>query len=192
MKKIVLIILLIPFLYGCPYPCNGTQEDLGPLSDAALGLCPYQHEGKYKFVHNNGQVIEYNTSRIISKDEFYGFSDCGSSLKFEKCEVKLSPDYPIFKIDIVTHNIEPQMYEFIISIGFDYFKFLYSDLNGFLENNISDSLIINAKTYYNVLKLANLDEFSSRNQLCDSVFYNVEKGILRIKLKNGENYTRYE
>ncbi len=193
MKKIIFTLLLIPFLYGCPYPCDGKSEDNGPLSEEALALCDYKNGEKYKFIHSKGQIVEYDVLRTVSKDEFYGMSDCGSVLKFEKSDIKLSPNYPIFSISIIIHNASrPPMNEFTISIGRDYFKFLYSNLNGFVNQEITDSLLVANKMYYNIFKLPNLDDYDKTKHLVDSIYYNVEKGIIKIKLSNGESYTRFE
>ena len=112
--------------------------------------------------------------------------------KLEKSETKLTPDYPIFSVLISIHNAYFPINEFIISIGRDYFKFLYSDLNGLVGQAITDSLLIDNKRYYNVFKLPNLDDYDKSKNLVDSLYYNVEKGIIKIKLSNGESYTRFE
>ncbi len=192
MKKIIFTLLLIPFLYGCPYPCDGKSEEVGPLSAEVLTLCPYQNGDKIKLVHNNGKVIQFEVNRSLSKDVFYGISECGSVLNFEKCEIRLTPDYPIFNVSIDIINASRPINEFIISIGRDYFKFMYSDLNGFVDQEIIDSLLIDNNTYYNVFKLPNLNNYGITKNLVDSLYYNVEKGIIKITLSNGESYTYSE
>ncbi|HRZ96227.1 MAG TPA: hypothetical protein P5084_01625 [Paludibacter sp.] len=190
MRKYLLLFLLIPFLYGCPPPCEQEEQiDNGHLSNAALSLVPYQQAEIYKFKHTNGYVIEFSTERSSSTLYMDMNFNCGPTSKYEENTTTLKSDYPIFDINLYVSNSEKDYNSVSIFIGRSAFAFKYSNSNGFMSDQFQDSVMINTKKYYNVERLANFNTFYDELAFADSIYYNQEIGIIKIKLSNGEDYT---
>lgn len=190
MKKILFLILIIPILYGCPPPCPQTSViEVGPLSESALALCPYKNGETYKFKHSNGHIIDFTATRetIIQYNNYdYG---CGPMLRFEENICALKPNYPIFDIEIRISNPDTAFNVLSIYAGNSYFMFTHSNQFGFVADTFEDSLVLDNKTFYNVQKMKNYGYGYNEIQLADSIYYNQESGIIKIKLSNGESYT---
>jgi len=110
-------------------------------------------------------------------------------LRFEENICALKPNYPIFNIEIRISNHDSAFNVLSIYAGNSYFMFSHSNQFGFVADTFEDSLVLDNKTFYNVQKMKNYGYGYNEIQLADSIYYNQESGIIKIKLSNGESYT---
>ena len=191
MKKQFFILFLIPFLYGCPV-CNKPARivDVGPIPDSLYKLVPYQDSVVYKFVHSNGYVVSFQTSRKTKVEST--FDECGCSVvrEYYSNTTTMVSDYPAIRIQLsIVH-----------------YDSIFSDLNILLQNNYfqngnfiqkaystskSDSLLVNNKYYKNVFVFKKQDLYNNQIMFADSLYYNQNNGIIKIFMTNGESYSIY-
>lgn len=182
-----LLMLTIVFT-ACPNKYEEQHVFVKDMSDDVRATIPYQHGDVVHFLHeNNRTIIDFTASRQLSnKTESVGFYP-GIKIIHYQCDiVKLRPNYPIFDIELILNNFEQffdEEYEItpVIGIGNKGFR---------INNNciIEDTLVINDKEYYNVMKAyANHDDSPATS--FDTILYNYEYGILQIKMTTGETYT---
>jgi len=187
MKKI-LFLAIMPFITAC-FPCHTTLIDNGKLSDSALKLVPYQNEQIYSLQHSAGQVIHFKTQRTTTKGESRCTECCKNAYQYEVNICLLTPDYPIFSITFNIANYDSTYIDCGIDIGSSNFTI---PTNKYQTENteIIDSMIIDSFQYFNVYKLkANQYDIPEENSIFpDSLYYNLEFGILKIIMNDNESY----
>lgn len=198
MKNIFYILSVLIFITtSC---CDDNIEIARiPLSQIEQDMIPYELNDAIPFVHSNGfkfsiTVSEYNLD--WEKDIDCEHRCCGqqySSYQFR--EIKLTSDYPSFKIDINNGNSNyytPNRLYFRIN---GYSSMIEFDSLGNFEtdnfSNLYDTITINQKLYNNVLDVefvANAQTDSLINRPA-SFLYNKESGLIQIITSNNETYT---
>jgi len=192
MKKYLFILVIIPFLYGCPPHLIEPPMPLAynrPMADSIYTLVPYKDSTVNKFIHNNGYVVAFKTSR----------TDLGrlldDSLKYQHTyydRTELLSDYPNIKIRLDFDWYGTNSSSFNIYVNGDAFY-----TNNFIKSVFSsiknDSTLVSGKYYKNVFVFKNYHDYSYSNYIkfADSLYYNTTHGILKIFLTNGESYSIY-
>lgn len=192
MKKQFFILFLIPFLYGCPV-CNKPTKivDVGPIPDSLYKLVPYEDSVVYKFAHSNGYVVSFQTRRKTDQASPF-FDECGCSevRKFYNNTTIMFSDYPAITIRLNIAHFDSISSGFEISVQNNYFE-----NNDFIQKAFKisepDSVFVNGKYYKNVFVFKNYDIYNNQTQFADSLYYNTNKGIIKIFMTNGESYSIY-
>lgn len=192
MKKQFFILFLIPFLYGCPV-CNKPTKivEVGPIPDSLYKLVPYQDSVVYKLVHSNGYVVSFQTIRKTNQESPF-FDECGCSevRKFYSNTTILFSDYPAMTIRLNIAHFDSISSGFEISVQNNYFENTNFIQKAFKESK-PDSVLVNDKYYKNVFVFKNYDIYNNHTQFADSLYYNADKGIIKIFMTNGESYSIY-
>jgi hypothetical protein len=191
MKKHFFILFLIPLLYGCPV-CNKPTKivDAGPIPDSLFKLVPYQNSEVYRFVHSNGYVVSFHTTR--KTEEEFNFNECGCSevRKYYSNKTTMLSDYPAITIQLDILHYDSLTSSFGISVRNNYFYNKDFIQKGFSATKI-DSTLVNGKFFKDLFVFKNYDSYNTQNQFADSLYYNTEKGIIKIFMTNGESYSIY-
>jgi hypothetical protein len=194
MKILTFILIIASFLTQCPQPCEDEQIiDNGVLTEEALLKVPYQNGEIVKLKHSAGHIINFKVTRE-SEDRFMNNEhECGGMI--EKCNLTiLNPDYPIFTVTFNMSNYDGVSTLYYLNIG--YYSFILPEVIESSEYlNVADSLIINNKTYYNVLKSKSSygSTYYDTNLIyADSLYYNYDSGIIKIIMSNHEFYEIFE
>lgn len=192
MKKITYLILSLLLLYGC-FPSEPTVVDRGALPDSALKYVPYKNGETYRFVHSNGQEINFKATREKHKEQTSCDCFCEYIYEYEVDNTILVPDYPIFSFNFRIDNLDEASNNCYGTIGKSGLYIPTTENDFYYNCEKADSIKINSKYYYQVFKFKqNLNNYADNEVYIDSVYYNYEKGILKILLSNNENYTLYE
>lgn len=182
-----LLMLTIVFT-ACPSNYEVEHIYLDDLTEDVRAKIPYQQGDVVKLLHeNNRTTINFTASReLINETENEGFYNHTKVIHYQYDIVKLTPDYPLFDINLSLCNYSQygdEEYEIMphISMGNETFR---------LDSHciMVDTLTLNDKEYYSVMKAYITPDDSSTTSF-DTLFYNYEYGILQIKMKNGETYT---
>lgn len=190
LKRFIYLLPLLA-LYGCPPPCERSSSiNNGSLADSALILNPYNNDSVYKFKHSKGHVIEFQCKReTYPHDEFWGY-ECGKHISYEINRTQLTPNYPLPFIDIQISNPDSAFNKVNIGFGRSYFEFGQSKTLGLIAERTVKTIVIDDVEYSNVLILKDLSyNWQTNDKLADSLYYNIEKGIIKIFLTNGETFT---
>lgn len=189
---LTLLVALVVLLQGCPlFVCDPERIEYPPLSDSLRCMIPYQNAESYQFQHSAGHIITFECER--KTDTIRDCYSCSKCFISEEDVTTLKPNYPINEVRMVlrTGPMENE-YEIHFVFGRNYFD-IYPIENGFTPH---DSLNIGGNIYYNVYAMANYNHagyYGLQHQLfADSLYYNHDKGIIRITMSNDEYYQRYE
>jgi len=193
MSRNHLLIIILILLFGCN-PCDDSITiDNGKIPEKVLKYVPYQNGQIYKFKHSAGLIIEFTTIRQ-SRDEYSWCEECCKyNYKYEVNSTTLTPDYPIFDFGFEISNLDTTYYSFIARVG-KYQFYIPTSANSSEYYEFADSILINDKLYFDVFKLkSNYGSYYDKDSLfADSLYYNYELGIIKIKMSNGEKYEIYE
>ena len=190
-KKQFFVLFLIPFLYGCPV-CNKPTKivDIGPIPDSLYKLVPYQDSSVYKFVHSNGYIVSFQTSRKTEMESTFDECGCSELLKYYRNTTTMISDYPAISIQLDIIHSDSISSSIGIRIQNNYFE------NGnFIQKVFStikiDSTLVNGKYFKNIFVFKNYDSYNNQTLFADSLYYNTDKGIIKIFMTNGESYSIY-
>ncbi|MFC0876342.1 hypothetical protein ACE01N_07090 [Saccharicrinis sp. FJH2] len=218
--KLIYLFYLIIFLYSCKPSCNPTHLDMEAIPDEILNKVPYEDGKIYRFQHSGGKIINFTASRSTSVLTHYDYTNCQYTFDYQENKTHLSPDYPVFDIDIVLHWIplfpveeDPflvpvwgqQQYDSYCHIGnsaFEYvldtsqlkqnFNFPSYDTNA--EKKYLDSVFVDSVLYDYILIFRN-DIFVNTGEFqlknIDSIYFNYDVGLIKIFMSNGEYYKIY-
>lgn len=191
MKKHFYILFLIPFLYGCPV-CNKPIKtvDIGPIPDSLYKLVPYKDSTVNKFIHSNGYIISFQTSRKTEVESSFDECGCSEIRRYYRNSTIMISDYPAITIHLDIVHFDSIFSSFGISIRNNYFE------NGnFIQKVFSktkpDSTLVNGKYFKDIFVFKNSDNFNNQTLFADSLYYNTDKGIIKIFMTNGESYSIY-
>lgn len=187
----IFLSIIVLMILGCPPRyCDPITTVHPPIPDSILCLIPYQNKESYKLQHSAGQVIAFSCERKTEKHDLC--FDCIECLVYEEDVALLKPDYLISNVHINLRSNQENLFQIHISFGESYFD-IYLGEFGVIPQ---DSLIIEGVLYRNVFTLSNnnlASYYGTRQQLfADSLYYNHEKGIIRITMSNDEYYQAYE
>ncbi len=193
-KSKIAFVLSFVILFTACHPCDPPATiDNGTMPDQVLNLVPYQNAQTYKFRHSAGLIIEFASARQ-SREEWLRCEECCSvEVKFEVNTTTLIPDYPIFTFSFDLSNMDTVNYSLVASVGYYQF-FIPTNINQSRNYEFYDSVMINKKFYRDVFKLkSNYGYYYDRDTIfADSMYYSYERGIIQIKMSNGEKYSIYE
>jgi hypothetical protein len=191
MLKPIYLLTLISLLSAC-IPCHTTNIELPPIPDSIINLIPYKNEQTIKFKHSAGSEIEFKTQRT-QKWDYSGCSECCKySYHYQTDQTWLTTDYPLFNMNLMIYSFDSLNYNLDIyvgqsSVGLPANKEM---IKQYFSENLFDSLTINDKMYYDVLKLYTSHwTTGSADIVPDSIYYNYSFGILKIIMSNEETYT---
>lgn len=188
--KYLLFGLMVMVLTACPPNCSPVHLDYGTLPAEALELVPYQDGMNYGFMHSSGQEIHFQTHRETILEE-RSMDPCGS-ISFEKNTTKLFPDYPVFDMELVINKVDTIHYAAGIRISAS--SFLLPTWEEDWDENYTffDSLTLNGVWFHEVYGIRRHEYFNSSKEPSgiypDSLWYNTDLGILRVKMSNEEYY----
>ena len=190
-KYVFILLLLITATACCPYD-PPVLIDYGKIPDSILVMVPYQNGQIYKFRHSGGLAIEFTAMRQ-SNEKWQGCENewcCQIKYKYEENTTTLIPDYPVFSFGLDLENMHPEAFGFIVRVGYYWFQV---PTNGYQSNNcgFADSLLIGDKFYYDVFKIKSIygTAYDRDTIFADSMYYSYKKGILQVKMSNGEKYS---
>lgn len=191
MKRWIYLIFIF-LLFGC-WPCDTVVVENGKLPDAALKYVPYIDGETYKFKHSNGLVINYKTNRE-TYDERTGCSECCEyAYHFEINSTILTPDYPIFNFQFQIDNQDTSNIQCNAAIGKNGFYIPTGNELDIAYFEKVDSIKIDTVYYYQVFKLKSNGNYYIQDSISvDSLYYNYEKGIIKIIMSNNESFTLCE
>jgi len=192
MRNTILIILVTFFFFGC-CPGDSVTIDNGHLPEKAFGFIPYQDGRIYKFKHSGGLIINYTTRRETREEWNHCEECCKYVYKYEVDATTLTPDYPVFDFGFEISNMDTTYFIFTARVGYYQF-YIPTNHNQSEYYELFDSVLISNKFYHDVFKLkSNYGSYYDKDSIfADSLYYSYERGILQIKMTNGEKYTIYE
>ena len=191
--KIFLSILFSIFItfISC-INCKSVIKDVGEIPENINSLIPYADSQTFSLKHSEGQIINFTVERHTREEFFDCHKCCAVITKFRVCALRFFPDYPIFNMRAEISNLDSVRFDIYFSIGNAFFNL---DINeeGQLNHEIIDSILIDSIWHYNIIGLKS-ETYSYNNEElhADSLFYNTEKGILKIIMSNAETYTLSE
>ncbi len=188
MKLIKLVLLLgtLIALSGCPPICTQMEEmDCGPIHDSILTMLPYSSSQTIRFRHSGGHEIEF---AIEKKNETHFVADECFSVTYSSIAFKLSPNYPLFNIEMATNNFMKQTTALSIYLN-NASTFIPFDSKRWETFQIVESVNINSNIYHNVFKLKMENYQPNQPIRPDSLYFNFEAGILLIKMTNNETFS---
>ncbi len=189
MKKQFFILFLIPFLYGCPI-CNKPTKIVvvGPIPDSLYKLVPYQDSSVYKFVHSNGYIVSFQTSRKTEEESTFDECGCSEVRKYYRNTTTMLSNYPAITIRLSIVHYDSLASVLDISVQNNYFQ-NENFIKKAYSTTRSDSLLVDNKYYKNVFVFKNQDIYNNQIMFADSLYYNRDNGIIKIFMTNGENYS---
>jgi hypothetical protein len=193
MKRIFLIFIGVVSFFGC-IPCDSPITiDNGVIPLEKLSFVPYQTDKVYRFQHSAGLVIDFNSIRQSHEEWSICEECCSNEYKFEVNSTTLTPDYPIFDFGFDISNSDTTYFLCTARIG-KYQFYIPTDPNRTDYFQFVDSIFIVGQYYHNVFKLKSDygSYYDTDSIYADSLYYSYEKGIIQIKMSNGEKYTIYE
>lgn len=184
------IVILLIVLYGCR-PCDQPViiENF-PIHDTILGKVPYANAQIIKLMHSNSHVINFTANHDSTTHISYcdRHKCCDYLFRYTNHKINLVPDYPIFQISFSMSNLDYQSQYISVFIANTAFYFSY-DLNSNLGYQIIDSIYLNNRFYYDVMKIPNSGVYDNNLTFPDTLYYNYDYGILKIKISNNEFFT---
>jgi len=189
MKKYTFtLILIIFFINSCEPPCFDDNNQSIYLTIDDLNQVPYKIYDQFEMKHSNGKIVKFTVTEQITKVENFN-EDC-TMIQIEQNITTIKPDYPIFDIIINIQKNDNINLSFQTGLSSFYLTPTYNDSTNYEDyRKFYDSLEINQKYYYNVLKIKE-NEYGN-----DSVsikpkylYFNQSKGILKIEMSNNEFY----
>ena len=102
----------------------------------------------------------------------------------------MNSDYPAITIQLDIVHFDSISSSFGISIRNNYFE------NGdFIQKVFSktkpDSTLVNGKYFKDIFVFKNYNSYNTQTLFADSLYYNTDKGIIKIFMTNGESYSIY-
>lgn len=185
-KYFFLIFGCVFIFYACPL-CIESYSDNGPLNDEAKLLVPYKDQGIYSFKYNDTLIINFDAYRGLEQG-IDQCAECCYGVKYEIDKTVLTSDYPLFKISFEVDNLDTSDIHFYAKVGPDYFYIPTPEWPPqYVEK--SDSMMVNSFWYINVYKLKSSASPNSNYVYADTMFYNYDYGILKIKMSDGKDFT---
>ncbi|HKK62693.1 MAG TPA: hypothetical protein VJ951_09040 [Bacteroidales bacterium] len=187
------ILLISVILFGCR-PCEPETYNMGEISDEALLSVPYTINDKPVLKHSNGQEISFSIDRITKdKTEYLCGHRCCDMLLYQENVTTMLPDKKLIKPVFHISNFDSTYVSISVQINRSSFNIPAKRAQ---MNDIAfvDSMTIEGNMYYNVFKLGYIEHYiDSENPIfIDSLYYNYNKGILKISLSNNEFYALAE
>ncbi|MFV0467972.1 MAG: hypothetical protein ACK5MK_03470 [Dysgonomonas sp.] len=191
MKKQFIILILIPFLFGCPV-CNKPTKivDIGPIPDSLYKLVPYQDSVVYKFVHSNGYVVSFQTSRKTEEESTFDECSCSELRRYYRNSTIMISDYPAITIQLDIVHFDSISSSFGISIRNNYFE-NWDFIQKVFSKTKPDSTLVNGKYFKDIFVFKNYNSYNNQTLFADSLYYSTDKGIIKIFMTNGESYSIY-
>jgi len=194
MRIVTLFFVFLSFFTQCYNTCEEGEDiatDNGILTDADLAKVPYQSNDTVKLKHSAGYTINYNVTRK-SYDDYISFDESCAGMIVKSNSVNLEPDYPVFPIYINISNSDGINTNYQIVVGRYYF-YIPQNIDNTVNSEyykFADSVTINNKVYYNVVKTKSFNGTYDSSDLiyCDSLYYNFDAGIIKITMSNNEYY----
>lgn len=196
------LISFLIILSAFPTCCNDNSVEIEKvaLSNEQVKLIPYSLNQKINFRHSNGFIFDF----LVSEDYYDWISDsycdecCGGEYtSYQKRVVSLKSEYPEFNISLSLDNqyyfdvnerfIDLRVNRYQSNIRYDSnFEFICDNITCFNE------VIINDKTYFNVIETELENYYSSNNSITlypKTILYNKDFGIIQIKMSNNETFS---
>jgi len=189
MKKILLLLVPSLFLlWGCP-PCQRETIDKGKLTEYALSYVPYANGDTLTLQHTGGKLIQFAINRETQQVS-NTCEECCDEIISEENLTTFTPDYPIFSMSVSLTEYDSNYVSCAVSIG-KYSFYISSDTS---ISNPNEKLVVKEKTYRQVYQLKSDygTYYDTDSIYADSLYYNLEKGIIQIIMSNNEKYTLYE
>lgn len=213
MKKLLFLmmaLLSVILFTGCPVK-EPEHIDLGSIPEKYLATVPYADGDVFYLQHESDRVvIPFHVTRTRSFNEGSDFYDYGMEkmkpapsvyFHYEVDYTVCRPDYPLFDIEITLSNgymADSVYYQQSV------FRHKYAHLacHGFYASipfigepadlfTVHDSLEVNGHTYYDVFEFANQGQ-DRQGVSIQTAYFNYEKGVIALKMSNGEKYMLYE
>lgn len=187
---LLLLMCGLLMLYGCPPRCDPHPISLTPIPDSALALVPYQNGDTVVFMHSGGLLVSFVCLRETSSDSELVY-DCYDQPESRIDNTTLSPLYPLNSIVLQLAKYDEQNFSFDLYTGrssafLNVFDSAFFGIDSFyINDNCYNSVAgfkLHSSEYYNYKDLFGVD----------SVYYTVEKGILRMTMTNNEYFDLYE
>lgn len=141
---------------------------------------PYKDHDKFTLVHNSGTEIQFEVYRNSTVETDH-CDHCCDYYTYENEQLFFTSDYPFYDIQSSITAITENEFEYRISIGEEYFA-----LNE--QAPLADSVKINNRYFYDVLKLKSYNYTDDSKREIDSLYFNYPSGILKIIEQNGDVY----
>ncbi len=191
-RNVIYLVILQFLLVACPNCPEPEHIDVGEIPEEILNLVPYQDGESYNFIHSEGQVILFSTQRNTEEEYFSCENYCCETIyEYDLNTTRLTPNYTLFPIKIIisTNNFQetPTAYYLNLKIGTGYVQIPQSTENNYNGTFVA-SININNIDYTNVYKLKASTYETATGIKIDSVYYNYQKGILKILMDNEEYY----
>jgi hypothetical protein len=190
MKTVLLIFYsVIMMMGGCDRCKNYAALDNGILDTGILELVPYSDGQSVKFVHSEGQVINFDVSRDTRDDVIYMDMSC-YSIKYQVNTTIMEPDYPAFSFQFDVSNID-STYTIIDGYVGMYWWSIPSDTTIQAVRDALNEEMINGRVYDKVFKVKTYQWTGHIEELiyADSAWYSYDSGVVKVIMSNGENYT---
>ena len=209
----IFLSLFIPLLFFTSCPGGEREEiDLGTIPEEYLATVPYGSVDWFYLQHESDRVIIpffVTRNRIFEYggdyDMPFKYQPASKyNIKYEVDRTVCKPDYPLFDI-VITFSNYYKVYEQGIYNDGVVFHSKVANISSIPISSpiplygeptegykIYDTLTINGITYTDVFELSKTEYDMNDIPSTNILYYNYEKGILGIKLSNGENYLRYE
>lgn len=192
MNKYIFILLLLITATAC-HPCDPPIFiDNGKIPDSILIMVPYQNGQIYKFRHSGGLTIRFAATRQSTEEWLRCESErcCQFEYKYEENTTTLNPDYPVFSFGFDQENMNPETFGFFARVGYYFFQVPTNDYQS-SYCGFADSVLIGDKFYYDVFKIKSIygTAYDRDTIFADSMYYSYKKGILQVKMSNGEKYS---
>lgn len=213
MRKLLVLtmaLLFVIFFTGCPVK-EPEHINLGPIPVKYLATVPYADGEVFYLQHESDRVvIPFHVTRTRSfteGSEFYDYDmekmEPAPSVYFnyQVDNTVCHPDYPLFDIEITFSNgymADSVYYQHSV------FRHKYAHLacHDFYASipfigeptdlfTVLDSLEVNGHSYYDVFEFVNQGQ-DLHGVYIQTAYYNYEKGVIALKMSNGEKYMLYE
>lgn len=181
--KYYLLLVLIPFLQACPppVPCDPIITQIEPIPDSVQSIIPYVNGEVYDYIHSEGTIVQFMCSSSLEENR--QCFDCNECLVFEKLQVILEPDYLLPPIEMTLRQIDDSFYELVVGYGNSSFTIPvnFNEYNSIAEI-FSDTIGIKRDNWSNF--------YDSKSSLyADSIYYALDKGIVKIVMSNDETFS---
>ena len=185
--KNYLLFFSVCFLTGSCDPPPPVVVDLGPVPPGIKARVPYSDGEMIRMEHSRGAVIDFHVHRESRMEETRCEEWCDKIYRYEVDETRLEPDYLLFTPVFRMTSQDTITYTFEISMGSSFF-ILPLDPGIADQVDFADSVEVGGQTYYEVFRLKaytyGYPELDSVR--VDSLYYNTDRGMLKILMSNDE------